>query len=88
MQKSLINHNEFSPSQLVFSFNPNLPNNINNALPALKPPRKSSDLASHISALHATRKAFVSVKLSEKLKMALSRIHGISTVFQDIWSVS
>ena len=68
-KSSLINQNGFSPAQLVFGLNSNLPNNMTTVLPALEAAIKSYDLASHISALHTSRKAFA----SEKLKMALKK---------------
>ena len=49
-KNTLINNNEFSPAQLVFGRNGNLPNFLDNKLPAQANP---PDIDSHISALHA-----------------------------------
>ena len=70
---SLINNNGFSPSQLVFGRNTNLPNFINNKLPAQETTCKSFDIGLHISALHAARKAFIETESSSKLKLALQK---------------
>ena len=64
----LINHNGFSPTQLVFGKASNLPSTINKHLPVLESTIRSVDLAHHISAIHATRKAF---EVLEKTKLAL-----------------
>ena len=71
-KNSLINNNGFSPSQLVFGRNTNLPNIIDNKLPAQE---KSTlpDIALHISALHAARKAFIATESSNKIKLALRK---------------
>lgn len=53
--KSMINNNGFSPSQLVFGGNTNLPNFRNNQLPAQETTIKSPELALHIFALHVTQ---------------------------------
>ena len=49
-KNTLINHNGFSPAQLVFGRNSNLPNTINDLLhlPALKTPVSLVDVAQHI----------------------------------------
>ena len=48
----LISNNEFSPVQLFFGRNCNLPNILVNYHPAFNKTVYSSDLASHIYALH------------------------------------
>ena len=40
----LINHNGFSPSQIVFGRGTNLPNILNDSLPALETKKNSADL--------------------------------------------
>ena len=47
-KNALINHNGFSPAQLVFGKAFNLPSTINNHLPTLKSTIRSVDLAHHI----------------------------------------
>ena len=61
----------FSPNQLVFGHNPNLPSVIDSKLPALSGTTSSQLIASHLNAMHASRKAFVECEASEKLRRAL-----------------
>ena len=51
LKNTLINNNEFSLAQLDFGRKGNLPNFLDNKLPAQANP---PDIASYISALHAT----------------------------------
>ena len=55
----LINHNGFSPSQLVFGQNPSLPNIINNKLLAQESVEKSPDIITHFTEYHAARKSYI-----------------------------
>ena len=70
-ENALINHNGFSPAQLVFEKASNLPSTINYHLPALESAIQSVDSAHHISAIHAARKGFIASESSEKIKLAL-----------------
>ena len=72
-KNALINHNGFRPAQLVFGKASNLPSTINDHLPALESAIQSVDLAHHISAIHAARKAFIASEASEKIKSALKK---------------
>ena len=72
-KNSLTNDNGFSPSQLVFGRNCNLPNTTNDILPALDKSNYSSDLAKHIYALYAARQAFISLESTNKDKLALKK---------------
>ena len=65
-KNALINHNGFSPAQLVFGKASNLPSTNKNHLPALASTILSADLAHHISAIHAARKAFITSEASKK----------------------
>ena len=69
----MINPNGFSPAQLVFEKASNLPSTINDHLPALESAIQLVDLAYHISAIHAARKAFIASESSEKIKLALMK---------------
>ena len=69
-KNALINNNGFSPAQLVFGRNKNLPNFLDNKLPAQENPN-SPYIASHISALHAARSAFIASESSNELKLAV-----------------
>ena len=70
-KKSLINHNDFSQSQIAFGKNSNLPNILNDALPALEKVTTSADLAIHIAVLHSAILAFMKAQTLEKIKFAL-----------------
>ena len=61
----------FSSYQLVFGQNPNLPNVMTDNPPALQGSTSSEVLATHINALHASRKAFIESESSERVRRAL-----------------
>ena len=67
------NNYEFSPNQLVFAKNPNLPNVPENKPPALENVTTSESVANNLNVIHAARKAFVEIQTSEKLKRAFLR---------------
>ena len=69
----MINHDGFSPSQIVFGKNSNLPNIINDTLPALEKVTTSADLVLHIGTFHSAREAFMKAQTSEKNKIALKK---------------
>ena len=73
LKNSLSNNNGYSPAQLVLGKNPNLPNFIENNLPAQEPSTKSFHIATRLTALHAARKAFIESESSNKLKTALRK---------------
>ena len=56
-KNSLYNYNGFTPIQLVTGSLPNLPNVLNDALPALATPASPS-VEQHLTAMHSTRQAF------------------------------
>ena len=70
VKNSLINHNSFSPLQIVFGKNSNLPNILNDTLPALEKVTTSADLALDIATLHSEREAFMKAQTPEKVKIA------------------
>lgn len=63
----------YSPHQLVFGQNPNLPSVLVDKLPALEGTTVSAQVGEHISALHASRKAFTEAECSERLRRALRK---------------
>ena len=69
-KNALINHNGFCPAQLVFGKASNLPSTINDHLPAVESIIRSVDLAHHISAIHAARKAFITFEALEKINFS------------------
>ena len=58
-KNSLSSNSGFSPAQLDFSRNTSLPNFIRNILPTQEVITKSIDTPSHLTTLHAARKAFI-----------------------------
>ena len=67
----LLNHDGFSPYQIVFGANPCLPGVMTDALPALENVTVSKYVADHLSALHVARKSFVESENSLRIKRAL-----------------
>ena len=65
--------NGFSPYQIVFGRNPNLPSAFGNKKPALEGQTTSKIVASHINVMYAAREDFVQVKRSERIRRALRK---------------
>ena len=72
-KNSLHNNFGYSPNQLVFGRNPNLPSVLTAKPPALRTVTPSELIAEHLNALHAARRAFIQSESSNKLKTALQR---------------
>ena len=72
-KNALHNNLGFSPNQLVFGRNPNLPTVLSAKPPALRTITTSDLIASHLNALHSARRAFIQSESSSKLKVALQR---------------
>lgn len=71
-------HGGFSPYQLVFGRNPNLPSVLVDDIPALEGSTISETVGKHINTLHASRKAFIAAETCEKIRRALK--HQIRTI--------
>ena len=67
-QNALSNHSGFSPNQLVFSFNPAIPDVFNSEPPALEPAIPSEIVRQNLEALHQARRDFVRRESDEKYK--------------------
>ena len=78
-KNSLHNNGGFSPNQLVFGRNPNLPSVLTAKPPGLRFVTPSQVIAEHLNALHAARKAFTESESSRKIKTALQRQTRTST---------
>ena len=63
----------FSPNQVVFRKNPNLPNVPENKPLALENVTTIELVANNLNAVHAATKAFVKTEASEKLRRAILR---------------
>ena len=72
-KNSLINVYGYSPYQIVFGRNPNLPSTLVNKPPALEGETMSKAMGKHLVGLHEARKAFVSSESSEKISRALRK---------------
>ena len=83
-KNALNNHNGFSPGQLVFGKASNLSSTFNDHLPGLKLTIRSVDLARHISAIQAARKAFITSEAKEKIRLALRKNIRIYQTFYDL----
>jgi len=63
----------YSPYQLVFGQNPNLPGVLTDQPPALEGTTMSDVVGKHIAVLHSTRKAFMESESSERIRRALRK---------------
>ena len=70
-KNSLQNIYGYSPYQLVFGRNPNLPTILNSKLPALEGVTGSQLVAQHLNAMHKAREEYVKLESSERLRRAL-----------------
>ena len=70
-KNSLHNIYGFSPYQLVFGRNPNLPTALQDKLPALEGMTESQLVAKHLNSMHKAREEFIKLETSEKLRRAL-----------------
>ena len=67
----LLSANGFSPYQLVYGRNPNLPSCVTNRPPALENITTSEHVQRHISLLQKSREAYIAAESSERVKRAL-----------------
>lgn len=72
-KKSVHKVHGYSPYQLVFGQNPNLPSVLTDKSPALEGTGVAIWMTQHISALHATRTAFTETECSERIQRALCK---------------
>ena len=70
-RNALQNCHGYSPNQLVFGFNPCLPNVYDSDLAALEGRTKSRLVADNLNAMHEAREDFVKNEANEKLRRAL-----------------
>ena len=73
----------WSPNQLVFRANPNMPSVITDNPPALENTTISQNFAKHLNALHSSRRAFLQAESSERIRRALRhKIRASGECFQ------
>ena len=70
-RNSLHNNHGFSPNQLVFSFNPSLPNIADDRPPALENMTSSQIVANNLMALRKSREEFIKSDSNERIRRAL-----------------
>jgi hypothetical protein len=75
-KNSLQNHAGFSPNQLVFGRNPNMPSVLTDKLPALEQSDKDL-IRMHLNAAHMSRQAFIQTESDERIRRALR--HNVGT---------
>ena len=81
-KNALKNYDGFSPYQLVYGQNPNLPSVAVDKPPALEGTTVSNKVALHLNALHWARKAYIKSETSERIRRALKhQIRNTSEVF-------
>ena len=66
-RNALSNKSGFSPNQLVFSFNPAIPDVFNSEPPALEPVTSSEIVRKNLGALHLARREFIRSESAEKI---------------------
>ena len=83
-RNALSNKSGYSPNQLVFGFNPAIPDVFNSKLPALEPVTSSEIVRENLTAMHLARRDFIRYESDEKIKRALkhntrpSRVENLS----------
>ena len=76
--------NGYSSHQLVFGENPNLPNTMNDNLPALEGTTSSKISAKHLNALHAARKIFIQTEADARIRRALrNKVRASEQIFEN-----
>ena len=65
-KNALYNNGGYSPNQLVFGKNPNLPSVLTARPPALRTHTPSHLIAEHLNAIHLARKDFIESEASRK----------------------
>ena len=78
-RNALHNCHGYSPNQLVFGYNPALPNVFSGAPPQLES-SSSEIVAQHLTAMHAARADFLKNESNEKIKRALKHQIRVSDV--------
>jgi transposase InsO family protein len=69
-KNALANVNGYSPNQLVFGWNINIPTCLNSQAPALEGVSTSEIVAKNLNAIHTARKSFIENESAEKLRRA------------------
>ena len=70
-RNALVNNSGFSPNQLVFGFNPAIPDIFHSDPPALEAVTASDMVLRNLSAQHVARQGFIRFESDDKIKRAL-----------------
>ena len=70
-RNALDNNAGYSPNQLVFGYNPAIPDIFHNELPGLETASKSEILRKNLNALHIARSEFIKFESDERISRAL-----------------
>ena len=70
-KNALQNNGGFSPNQLVFGHNVNMPTVLTDDLPALEPTTSSDIVRKHLQAIHSARKNYIEAENSDRIRRAL-----------------
>ena len=70
-KNSLASSNGYSPNQLVFGQNANMPSLLTDMPPALEPTTSSEIVRKNLEALHSARKNYIQAESSERIRRAL-----------------
>ena len=80
-RNALANSSGSSPNQLVFGFNPAIPDVFESDPPALEPINSSDIVRKNLNALHSARREFVKFESEERIRRALR--HNTRTTHPD-----
>ena len=83
-KNALQNHGGYSPNQLVFGTNVNLPSVITDLAPALEPFTSSEIVRRNLNTLQEARKNFIKAESSERIKRALG--HNVRTYCKESYN--
>ena len=89
-KNALQNRGGYSPNQLVFGTNVNLPSVITDLVPALESFTSSDIARQNVNGLHDTKKNFIKAESSERIKQALQEESYAPRLFLlvHLWNVT
>ena len=70
-RNSLDNNSGYSPNQLVFGYNPNIPDVFHSELPGLEDASKEELIRKNLNAMHIARQEFIKFESDERIRRAL-----------------
>ena len=70
-KNSLANVHGFSPSQLAIGYNPQMPSNLSNKIPAMEERDSESIVTEHLTCMKLARAAFIKSESAERIKRAI-----------------